>query len=152
MAIYISFKMRFSLRNPYKHQKCPQFNPLLSCKRYPFNKVIIPFLRVETLRVTKNHAKHQWCNCLLACMRSSKIHQNLCDDLSNVSFCLTKMSFFFKYNYRKTNLWQSCWFSSSKWVAKISGLVINKHLQSLTMSIILNGGWKGQKQSPAGIL
>ena len=54
MTIYISLKMRF-LRNLYKHQKCPHFNPLVSCKSYRFGKVIIPFLKVETLRVTKNH-------------------------------------------------------------------------------------------------
>ena len=55
MAIYISLKMRFFLRNPYKNQKCPHFNPLVSCKSYRFGKVITPFLKVETLRVTKNH-------------------------------------------------------------------------------------------------
>ena len=55
MAIYISLKMRFSLRNPYKNQKCPHFNALVSYKSYQFGKVIISFLKVETLRVTKNH-------------------------------------------------------------------------------------------------
>ena len=55
MAIHISLKMQFSLRNPYKHQKCPRFNSLVSCKSYRFGKVIIPSLKVETLRVTKNH-------------------------------------------------------------------------------------------------
>ena len=55
MAISILLKMQFSLRNPYKHQKCSHFKPLVSCKSYQFGKVIIPFLKVETLRVTKNH-------------------------------------------------------------------------------------------------
>ena len=55
MDIYISLKMRFSLRNSYKHQKCPHFNLPVSCKSYRFGKVIIPFLKVGTLRVTKDH-------------------------------------------------------------------------------------------------
>ena len=55
MAIFISLKMRFSLRNPYKHQTCPHFSLQVSCKSYQFGKVMIPFLKVETLRVTKSH-------------------------------------------------------------------------------------------------
>ena len=55
MPVYISLKMRFPLRNPYNHQTCPHFNPLVSCKSYRFGKVIIPFLKIGTLRVTKSH-------------------------------------------------------------------------------------------------